>query len=88
MFSTSLSEATQPLLFLYAAEVILGLILFFIFRHFGNLYRRRFLYTWSLSWLAFCLFIICSSIVLILFEKQSYGRNILSVVGQLTSFLR
>ncbi len=36
---------------------------------------------------AFCLFIICSSIVPILFEKQSYGRNILSVVGQLASFL-
>jgi signal transduction histidine kinase len=88
MFSTSLSEATERLLFLYTAEVILGLILFFIFRHFGNLYRRRFLYTWSLSWLAFCLFIICSSVVLILFEKQSYGRNILSVVGQLASFLQ
>lgn len=88
MFSTGLSEATTRLIFLYVAEVILGLILYFIFRHFGNLYRRRFLYTWSLSWLAFSLFIICSGVVYILFETQSYGRNILSVVGQLASFLQ
>jgi signal transduction histidine kinase len=88
MFSTSLSEATERLLFLYVAEVIFGLILFFIFRHFGNLYRRRFLYTWSLSWLAFSLYILCTGIVIILFQQQSIARNILSVVGQLASFLQ
>jgi signal transduction histidine kinase len=88
MFSTSLSEVTERLLFLHVAEFILGLILFFIFRHFGNLYRRRFLYTWSLSWLAFSLFIVCSGIVLIHFERQTSARNVLSVVGQLASFLQ
>jgi signal transduction histidine kinase len=88
MFSTALLESTERLLFLYVAEAILGLILFFIFRHFGNLYRRRFLYTWSLSWLAFSVYIICTSIVIILYQSQSMARIILSVAGQLACFLQ
>jgi signal transduction histidine kinase len=89
MFSTNLSEAVERLLFLYIAEVILGLILFFIFRHFGNLYRRRFLYTWSLSWLAFSFNIIFTGIVIILSgQSQSVGRIGLSIFAQLACFLQ
>lgn len=89
MFSTNLTEALERLLFLYIAEVILGLILFFIFRHFGNLYRRRFLYTWSLSWLAFAFHIICTGIVILLnSQSPSVARIIFNVLSQLACFLQ
>jgi len=89
MFSTNLTEAHERLLFLYIAEVSLGLILFFIFRHFGNLYRRRFLYTWSLSWSAFAVHIACTGFVILLTNQNpSIPRFIFNVISQLASFLQ
>jgi len=85
----NLSDTTERLLILYLAESILGLILFLIFRYFGELYRRRFLFTWSVSWLAFAGYMLSSAVVILLiFERQSGVRLLMSIVAQLTCFMQ
>lgn len=49
----------------YIAQFVFGLILYFVFQYFGNLYGRRFLKTWSWSWLAFSFSMITQGIALI-----------------------
>ncbi len=53
---TQISDSFARILYLYLAEFSLGLILFFIFRHFSIVYRRRFLSSWAFSWLAFAIY--------------------------------
>jgi signal transduction histidine kinase len=85
----NLSETSARLLFLYLAELVLALILFFIFQHFGKLYRRKFLYTWALSWLAFSIYILCTGIITIfLLKSLSPSRMILSAASQVSCFLQ
>ncbi len=84
-----LSEYSTRLLYIYFAEVTLGLIFFFIFRHFGNLYRRRFLITWSLSWMAYAIYMGTSGFVFVfLIKTQSWFRDSLSIIAQLACFLQ
>src|SRR5688572_394435 len=86
---SDLSAAEARLIYIYLSEVILGLIFFFIFRHFGNLYRRLFLHTWSYSWVAFALYMASSGMVMVfLIEERSMQRTILSIVAQLCCFLQ
>lgn len=85
----SLTENATRLFYIYLAEFTLGLIFFFIFRHFGTLYRRRFLRTWSLSWMAYAIYMSTSGIILIfLIENQSWYRDIISIIAQLACFLQ
>ncbi len=89
MGELDLSEYAARLLYITFAEVTLGFIFFFIFRHFGRLYRRRFLLTWGLSWVAYATFMGTSGIVSIfLLETQSVFRDILSIIAQLACFLQ
>jgi signal transduction histidine kinase len=86
---SEISEDEARLIYIYLSEIILGLIFFFIFRHFGNLYRRLFLHTWSYSWIAFALYMASSGIVMVfLIEERSMQRTILSIVAQLCCFLQ
>jgi signal transduction histidine kinase len=82
-------EATTRLFYVYLAEITLGLIFVFIFRHFGVLYRRRFLLTWSYSWLAYAVYTCASGIVQI-FLLESYGliRDAISIIAQMGCFLQ
>lgn len=43
----------DSLLVIYLTQAVTGFGLFFIFRHFSLLYNRRYLLTWSWSWLSF-----------------------------------
>jgi signal transduction histidine kinase len=89
MGSISFPDTTERLLLLYLAEIVLGFLLFLIFRHFGNLYRRRFLYTWSFSWSAFAVYVLSTGIILAFIPKgQSFVRTALSVTAQLACFLQ
>jgi signal transduction histidine kinase len=89
MGDANLSEYSTRLLYIYFAEVTLGLIFFFIFRHFGKLYRRRFLITWSLSWMAYAIYMGTSGFVFVfLIKTQSWFRDSLSIVAQLACFLQ
>ncbi|HEY5916280.1 MAG TPA: HAMP domain-containing sensor histidine kinase [Chryseolinea sp.] len=84
-----LSDYSARLLYVTFAEVTLGLIFFFIFRHFGLLYRRRFLLTWALSWLAYATFMSTSGFVSVfLLETTSMFRDSLSIVAQVACFLQ
>jgi signal transduction histidine kinase len=86
---TNLSETTLRLLYLYLAECTLGIILFFVFRYFGILYRRRFLYTWALSWLAFTIYITATGVVTAFFmQSQSTTRLVISTLAQMSCFLQ
>jgi signal transduction histidine kinase len=86
---SDLSGVEARLLYIYLSEVILGLIFFFIFRHFGELSGRRFLYTWSHSWLTFALYMATSGIVTVfLLDERSTQRTLLSIAAQLCCFLQ
>ena len=83
------SEATTRYFYVYLAEITLGLIFVFIFRHFGILYRRRFLLTWSHSWLAYAAYTCASGIVQIfLLERYGLLRDSLSIIAQMGCFLQ
>lgn len=86
---SDLMAAEARLIYIYLSEVILGLIFFFIFRHFGRMYQRLFLHTWSYSWIAFALYMASSGIVMVfLVEERSLQRTILSIIAQLCCFLQ
>lgn len=74
----------------YVAQATLGLVMFFIFRHFSLVYGRRFLRTWSRSWLAFSIYMISTVIFMINLEDENYpppGWIPLNIVAQVGSFL-
>jgi len=82
------SELTR-LFYVYLAEFALGLIFVFIFRHFGALYRRRFLLTWSYSWIAYAVYTGASGIVqTFLLDQQSILRDSFSITAQVACFLQ
>ncbi|HTF16912.1 MAG TPA: HAMP domain-containing sensor histidine kinase [Chryseolinea sp.] len=82
-------EATTRYFYVYLAEITLGLIFVFIFRHFGVLYRRRFLLTWSYSWLAYASYTFSSGVVQIfLLERYGIIRDSLSIIAQMACFLQ
>ncbi|MEO5975609.1 MAG: HAMP domain-containing sensor histidine kinase [Chryseolinea sp.] len=82
-------ETTTRLFYVYLAQITLGLIFFFIFRHFGTLYRKRFLSTWSWSWAAYATYAGTSGVVtLFLLDTQSYFRDSLSIIAQVACFLQ
>lgn len=85
---TLFSEESGTNIYIYLAEFILGTILFFVFRHFSQLYRRRFLYTWALSWLHFSLFMLSSAFVLWWTFPSTIVDHVLMVVAQLTCFMQ
>src|SRR5690606_23485464 len=74
----------------YVAQAMLGLAMFFIFRHFSLVYERRFLRTWSRSWLAFSIFMIASVILMTNLEDDnspSVEWLLVSTAGPVASFL-
>ena len=86
---SDLSDYETRVIYIHLSEIILGLIFFFIFRHFGVLYRRLFLHTWSYSWIAFAFYMVSSGIVTVfLLDERSMQRTILSIIAQLCCFLQ
>jgi signal transduction histidine kinase len=82
------SESPANYAYIYLAELVLGILLFFVFRHFSQLYRRRFLYTWALSWLYFSIFMLSSALVLWWVSATSVSQIILNILSQFASFLQ
>jgi signal transduction histidine kinase len=71
---------------IYIAQSVLGIALFFIFRHFSRVYRRNFLYSWALSWLLFA-----ASVWLLAFitfqldgKPSNYLPSLFATFGHLT----
>jgi signal transduction histidine kinase len=86
---SDLSGYETRVIYVHLSEIILGLIFFFIFRHFGMVYRRLFLHTWSYSWIAFAAYMITSGIVTVfLLDERSMQRTALSITSQLCCFLQ
>jgi signal transduction histidine kinase len=74
----------------YVAQATLGLVMFFIFRHFSLVYERRFLRTWSHSWLAFSIYMVSTVILMVNLEDENYpseGWIPLNIVAQIGSLL-
>lgn len=88
MVFTGLSEATVNLIMTCLAQSMLGIILFFVFRHFSRIYIRRFLRSWSHSWIAFAVYMLCSALILLrspAFE-QDFALLSFSFLAQLGCF--
>jgi signal transduction histidine kinase len=83
-----LSESPANYAYIYLAELVLGILLFFVFRHFSQLYRRRFLYTWALSWFYFSIFMFCSAVLAFWIDVGSLTRIIINILAQFTCFLQ
>lgn len=67
------------------AQCVLGIILFFVFKHFSRVYIRRFLRSWSQSWIAFAVYMLCKAL---LFKVSTFeqgfillGLNFLAQLG-------
>lgn len=74
----------------YVAQATLGLAMFFIFRHFGLVYIRRFLRTWSRSWLAFSVYMTSTVILMGDAGEDNFppvGLVPLNIIAQVGSFL-
>ncbi len=84
----TITESLARPLYVYLAQLILGTILFFVFRYFGKLYRRRFLYTWALSWIWFAVFMLTSMLMLLPMAPNSLVRIPVNVLSQLACFLQ
>jgi signal transduction histidine kinase len=90
MNSPVLSEVTARLVMAYLAQCMLGIIMFFIFRHFSKIYIRRFLRSWSRSWIAFAAHVLFTALIYLVPTGDDYFllRLALSFFSQLTSFLQ
>lgn len=89
MVQFGISEVTARLLLSSLAQAALGIMMYFIFRHFSRVYIRRFLKAWSKSWLSFAIYTL-STVILTAFPD--YGQfNIaeltFSLIAQVASFL-
>jgi signal transduction histidine kinase len=74
----------------YVVQAILGLTMYFIFRHFSRIYVRRFLRTWSRAWLAFAVNMLATVVIMAHpgDEQWPYAMDLLlHFVAQLGSFL-
>jgi len=89
MFFLTLSDLDTRLIATYLAQCILGLILFFIFRHFSILYIRRFLRSWANSWIAFSGYMFCTAIMVITVRESrvTFLTMPLSFLAQTGCFL-
>jgi len=88
MFFTGPPEAFVSILMTSLAQCVLGIVLFFVFRHFSLIYVRRFLRSWSHSWIAFAVYQLCTGLILLktpLFEQDFLSVS-LSFFAQLGCF--
>ncbi len=85
-----ISEVAARLLLTHLAQTALGVSMFFIFNHFSKVYIRRFLRSWSRSWLAFSVYSVCTFLLTLIAPMEKAGRvDIpLSFLAQLGSFLQ
>lgn len=74
----------------YLVQASLGLTMYFIFRHFSRIYTRRFLRTWSKSWLAFAVYMFSTVIIMAYPGDEEWPQVVglpLHFVAQLGSYL-
>jgi signal transduction histidine kinase len=84
-----ITEVTARLVMAYLAQCLLGVIMFFIFRHFSKIYVRRFLRAWSRSWIAFAVYSLCTALLFFTTsDEQLMLQLFLSFFAQLGSYLQ
>lgn len=74
--------------YIFLAQLILGLILHFVFRHFTILFRRRFLRSWSFSWLAFTIYMGSMLVMDLAGSSVRYLPMTFNLIAQLMCFLQ
>lgn len=83
-----LSDSSGKLFYIFLSQLILGGILFFVFRYFSTIYRRKFLGTWAASWLSFSVYMFCLILMVSGIGADSIVALVLYVVIQLMCFLQ
>ena len=83
-----MSEISIRVLVTYLCQLLVGVVLFIVFRHFSKQYKLKFLITWSWSWLGFSLYMLSLSFITILLglDPSSPARFISSLSAQIGSF--
>ncbi len=60
------TDTTERLLFTYSAQVLLAIILSFLFYYYYKNYNRSFLRLWSLSWIFYAILYISSALLFVI----------------------
>jgi signal transduction histidine kinase len=83
-----ISDSFARIVYLYLAELTLGLILCLVFRHFSLMFRRRFLSSWANSWLAFAFYM--ATLIANGFLEHDYSiiRFLVNAATQLACFMQ
>ncbi len=84
----TLSDTPSNYVYIFLAELVLGILLFFVFRHFSQIYRRKFLYTWALSWFLFSIYMFSSALLIMWTNDQSPFGILMNVVSQFACFMQ
>jgi signal transduction histidine kinase len=84
----NLPEVYARLVMTYLAQSIMGIILFVIFIYFSRLFHRKFLRTWSWSWLAFSFYMIGLALTCLQIAGKQNDRLITNILSQGASFLQ
>lgn len=74
-----ISEVIARLTLTYLAEAFLGLIMYYVFRYFSRVYVRRFLRTWSKSWLSFSVYMFSSATLTVMTKNDPTISNSISL---------
>lgn len=83
-------EISVRLLATYLSQLLVGLILYVVFRHFSKQYGLKFLTTWSWSWMAFCFYMLglCFLILQLTLSPTVLSRTVSSLLSQIGCFLQ
>ena len=74
-----ISEVAARLILTYLAQAFIGVVMFFIFRYFSRVYIRRFLRTWSQSWLSFTISVLNMAALIIVTESNDVPNKAIGI---------
>jgi uncharacterized membrane protein YoaK (UPF0700 family) len=75
-------EVYIRLIMTYLAQSIMGVIMFVIFIYFSKLFHRKFLRTWSWSWLAFSFYMAGAALLCYQIANKSNDRLLANILSQ------
>lgn len=83
-------EISVRLLATYLSQLLVGFVLYIVFRHLSKQYGLKFLTTWAWSWMAFCFYLLglCALVVQLSLSPTVFTRTIGSLVSQIGCFLQ
>jgi signal transduction histidine kinase len=88
MGAATITDVYARMLTTYLVQLIMGLVVCGIFYYFSRAYNRSFLRTWAWSWMAFCLYMFGSFLVLHKIEHGVTNRTLANWLTQAGALLQ